>query len=40
MIYNVFDFGDSTARDVMIPRIDMTFVNVDSTYDELMEILQ
>ncbi len=38
MIYNVFDFGDSTARDVMIPRIDMTFVNVDSTYDELMEI--
>ena len=36
MIYNVFDFGDSTARDVMIPRIDMTFVNVDSTYDEDM----
>ena len=25
MIYNVFDFGDSTAKDVMIPRIDMTF---------------
>ena len=40
MIYNVFDFGDSTARDVMIPRIDMTFVNVDSTYEELMEIFQ
>ena len=38
MIYNVFDFGDSTAKDVMIPRIDMTFVNVDSTYDELMDI--
>ena len=26
MIYNVFDFGDSTAKDVMIPRIDMTFI--------------
>lgn len=38
MIYNVFDFGDSTARDVMIPRIDMTFINVDSTYEELMAI--
>lgn len=40
MIYNVFDFGDSAARDVMIPRIDMTFVNVDSTYEELMEIFR
>lgn len=37
MIYNVFDFGDSTARDVMIPRIDMTLLDVDSTYEELME---
>ena len=38
MIYNVFDFGDSTARDVMIPRIDMAFVNIDSTYEELMAV--
>ena len=38
MIYNVFDFGDSTAKDVMIPRIDMTFVDINSTYDELMSI--
>ena len=40
MIYNVFDFGDSAAKDVMIPRIDMTFVDVNCSYDELMEILQ
>ncbi|MBQ1311480.1 MAG: HlyC/CorC family transporter [Blautia sp.] len=40
MIYNVFDFGDSTARDVMIPRIDMTFVNVSSTYEELMDVFR
>lgn len=40
MIYNVVDFGDSEARDVMIPRIDMTFVDVNSTYDELMEIFK
>lgn len=38
MIYNVFDFGDSIARDVMIPRIDMTFIDVNCTYDELMAI--
>jgi CBS domain containing-hemolysin-like protein len=40
MIYNVFDFGDSSAKDVMIPRIDMTFVDVNSTYEELMEIFR
>ena len=27
MIYNVFDFGDSQAKDVMVPRIDMSFVS-------------
>lgn len=37
MIYNVFDFGDSAAKDVMIPRIDMTFIDISSTYEELME---
>lgn len=37
MITNVVDFGDSYAKDVMVPRIDMSFVNVDSTYDELVE---
>ncbi|MDO5336501.1 MAG: hemolysin family protein [Eubacteriales bacterium] len=40
MIYNVVDFGDSQARDVMIPRIDMTFIDVNSTYEELMEIFR
>lgn len=38
MINNVFDFGDSQAKDIMIPRIDMVFVDVDSTYSELIEI--
>ncbi|MDD7220306.1 MAG: hemolysin family protein, partial [Clostridia bacterium] len=40
MIYNVFDFGDSTAKDVMIPRIDMTFVDVNAAYEELMDIFR
>ena len=38
MINNVVDFGDSCAKDVMIPRIEMSSVNVDATYDELKEI--
>lgn len=40
MITNVFDFGDNLAKDVMVPRIDMTLVNVDATYDELLEIFR
>lgn len=40
MIYNVFDFGDSAAKDVMIPRIDMTFINISSSFEELMEIFR
>ena len=37
MLNNVVDFGDSVAKDVMVPRIDMDFVSVDSTYDQLIE---
>ncbi len=38
LIYNVFEFGDSVAKDVMIPRISMTTVDVSATYDELLAI--
>jgi putative hemolysin len=38
MIYNVVDFGDSLAKDIMVPRIDMAFLNVNCTYSELIEI--
>ncbi len=40
MINNVFDFGDSLAKDIMVPRIDMVFVSVDATYDELIDIFR
>ena len=40
MINNMFDFGDSQAKEIMIPRIDMTFAKSDSTYDELIEIFR
>ena len=38
MINNVVDFGDSLAKDVMIPRIDTVFADVNATYEELIEI--
>lgn len=38
MIYNVFDFSDAVARDIMIPRIDMATVSEDAGYDEVMEL--
>lgn len=40
MINNVFDFGESVAHDIMVPRIDMVFVDVEATYEELMEIFR
>lgn len=38
MIHKVFDFSDATAKEVMIPRIDMTMVDADITFDQLMTI--
>ena len=40
MINNVFDFGDSLARDIMIPRIDVTFIDEDSSYEDLIELFR
>lgn len=38
MINNVVDFGDSKAKDVMVPRADMALVSVDATFDEVFAI--
>lgn len=40
MINNVFDFGDSLAKDIMIPRIDITMADVNSTYDDILELFK
>ena len=40
MIYNVFEFGDSQAKDVMTPRTDMIVANINSTYGELITIFK
>lgn len=40
IINNLFDFGDSQAKDIMIPRIDMTLADVNSSYNEILEIFR
>ena len=40
MIYNVFDLGDARAKDVMVPRVHVTFADVNSTYQELIDIFK
>ena len=37
MITNVVDFGDSLAKDVMVPKMDVEFASVGLSYDELIE---
>jgi len=40
MINNVVDFGDTVARDVMVPAINMTCVEDTVSYDELISIFR
>lgn len=40
MIHNLFDFGDAEAKEIMVPRIDMTFVQVDATYQEVFDVFR
>ncbi len=37
MINNVFDFSDSLAKDIMVPRVDVTAIDIDATYNELFD---
>ena len=36
MITNIVDFGDTLAKDVMIPRMDIAMVEANISYDELL----
>ena len=38
MITNVFSLDDSLAKDIMIPRIDMSFLHVDASYEEVLDL--
>ena len=40
LINNVFDLSDANAKDIMVPRVHVTFADVDNTYDELIAIFR
>ena len=40
MIHKVFDFSDACAKEVMIPRIDMTMVDADISYNDLISVFK
>ena len=35
---SVFDFGDATAKDIMVPKVDMSFLNVTASYNDMLEL--
>ncbi|HZC06334.1 MAG TPA: hemolysin family protein [Ktedonobacterales bacterium] len=39
MIHNVFDLGDTFAREVMVPRIDMVTVEADDALDDATQVI-
>ena len=40
IIYNIFDFSDEVAKDIMIPRIDMVSIGLDMGYEEVLNIFK
>lgn len=40
MIYNVFDFSDALAKDIMIPRINMVTVDIEDSYSEILSVFR
>ncbi len=40
MLNNIVDFGDSEASDVMVPRIDVTFLDVNASYEEVLALFR
>lgn len=38
MINNVFDFGDATAKDIMVPKVDISFLKADASYQDVLNL--
>ncbi len=39
MLEGILKFGDTTASEIMTPRVDITDLNINSTFDEVMDIV-
>ena len=40
MIFNVFGFADAQVKDVMVQRVDVVAVDINATYDEVINIIK
>ena len=40
MIYNVFDFGDLIAKDIMVQKTNITAIDIDSKYTDVINIIK
>lgn len=40
IIYNVFDFSDAVAKDIMIPRINMVTISIDDSYEKVLDVFR
>jgi putative hemolysin len=40
LIHSIFEFGDTTVREIMVPRTDMVCLDVASTTEKLLEVIQ
>lgn len=40
MIHEIFDLGDTKAREVMVPRVDVTFMEDDSSLGEVLSVMR
>lgn len=39
MIRNIFEFGETTVREIMVPRIDIVALNVKADFDEVLQAI-
>lgn len=39
MLEGILEFGDTTASEIMTPRIDMTDLNINSSFDDVMKVV-
>lgn len=39
LLQEILRFGDTTASEVMTPRVDLTALNIDSTFEEVMQVV-
>lgn len=40
MIFNVFDFADAQVKDVMVQRVDIIAVDIDASYEDVLETIK